>query len=305
MVFDKDTRLYSFDKELTVILNKKITASNKKELSKICSLEFKEEDKRVVYKFKDITDYNLFLYIISNEIITDYINNIFKSRLKAEFPEDYKRILKNHKELSFENNYYEFCAKTKLMLFFKHNDTLNVNTFLKFNLPKINDEIENVINLEVMADGYFLTEDVEEPDEEEQEFISKISKRYNNLFNFLNGKSKLKNKEINDIHIYVDKKTIKLVNEKNIILNNDETGVKFSDVKQYYLENIEENAPDEDVLGFYLASLIALYQPERIIIYQLVPEAFEDTLCRDISVLKQVMEINAECYHSSDRRPRI
>lgn len=303
MKFDESTKLYSEDKELKIRNNKIFSKKNLRELEKVCKISEENIDNEYEYTINEIKDYNKFLYLISNEINKQVVDNYFKEKLKENF-KNYKEIFKNHQDLSFENNYMEFLIKPKLYLFFKFNDYLNIPAFLLFNCQKVYEEFDLILESEIEAEGCLYDEtDQDGEDENSPDEIEEITKRYNSLFQYISGKT-IK-KTICDIHAFQDGNVVTLINEKGVLLNTGLTGIEYKDLKDFYLNFCNKNADDLEILGFYFSVIVALANPERIIVYGSLSEDFKNQIFQDVGILKQVMGINTECYISKEKKPRI
>lgn len=305
MKYDSSTCLYSESKELVIKNKTEISKKNIKFLEKICTISCEKIEDEYIYTIKEIKDYNKFLYLISNEINKEIVEGYFKTKLKENF-KNYKKIYNNHQQFSFENNYMEFLIKTKLYLYFKFNEELNIPAFLVFNCSNVYEEFDTIVDSEIAAEGCLYDEDSEEDfddDETPDSEIKQITKRYNSLFQYMSGK--VLKKQISDIHIFQDGKVIDILNEKGVLLNQGQTGIEYKDLKAFYGKYCNQNADELEILGFYLALLIALSNPERIIVYSSLSEDFKSQLFNDLSVLKQVIRINTECYISKENKPKI
>lgn len=303
MDFNEDSMLYSEDKTLTIKTPKAFFKKNLKEIKTVCSISENIEEDFTTYTVENITDYNRFLYFISREIVNSIVLNYLKPKLKEAFPKDYKRIFDNHQKYSYENNYSEFFVKARLLFFFKFNDTLNIPTFIKFNCNKLYEEFDLIVETEIEVDGG-LYEDMDtinilSGDEE----VIDLTERFNALFNYISGKE-IK-KKIEDIHIFKDGNKFFIINEKGSILNSGQTGLDFIDVKDYYKDVCNKEADELESLGFYLSMIIALANPERIILYNSIEEEFKNQVFVDVGIIKQVLNLQTEIYTSEEKKPRL
>ena len=96
-----------------------------------------------------------------------------------------------------------------------------------------------------------------------------------------------------------------LQNENGSILNTSQTGINYSEIKNVYLENVNSDAQEAEVLGFYLGTIIALSNPERIIVYESLDEEFKTQVLVDVGILGQVLSIQTEVYTSEEKKPRM
>lgn len=301
MKFNETNSLYSEDKELKIRNTKAFSKKNLKEIEKVCNILETNIEGEYEYIIKKIKDYNKFLYLISNEINKQIVDNYFKEKLKENF-KNYKEIFKNHQNLSFENNYMEFLIKTKLYIFFKFNDYLNIPAFLLFNCQKVYEEFDLILDSEIEADGCLY----EESNMMEEEFTDEaqiITKRYNSLFQYISGKT-IK-KDIYDIHVFQEGNIVNFINERGSLLNTGQTGIEYKDLKDFYINFCNKEANDLEILSFYFAVVIALSNPERIIVYDSLTEDFKNQMFQDVGILKQVIGISTECYISKEKKPKL
>ncbi len=300
MNYNEKTMLYSEDKELTIKAQKAFPKKNIKDFKTVCNIEEENDKDEFVYKVSKISDYNRFLYFVAREIVNSITNTYFKDKLKESF-KDWKKVFDNHQNYSYENSHFEFFVKARLLFFFKFNEILNIPTFIKFNCNKIFEEYDLIIETEIEAGGCLYDQTGEvftegEPDEF-------LTNRYNNLFKYISGK--VITGQIEDIHIFKDGVKLYIINEKGTILNSGQTGIDYTDLKDFYISTCDKTATDIDVLGFYLGVVMALYNPERIIIYSSLDEDFKTQILLDFNILKQVLGIQTEYFTSEEKKPRL
>lgn len=304
MIKDNETFIFSEDKELKIKTTKAFTSKILKDLAKICEINQNKVNDSIEYSISKISNYNKFLYMIAAEINKIIVNDYFKKALKENF-DNYKEIFKLHQTEAYENAYMEFFIKAKLMLFFKYNDCLNIPTFLVFNCKKVYEEFDLIVEAEVEASGCLYTNEGIDLDDEESIDLNKesqlLNNRYNGLFQYISGK-KLKN-EVKDMFVFQDGKTIKIEDEQGNLLNTSITGIDFKDAKNFYIKNCNDTKDDVEILGFYLIILTIIGAPERVIIFNSLPEKFTHDFLRDFSIVKKILGINTECYISKDNKP--
>ncbi len=303
MEFIESKMLYKEDKALKIKAPKAFTKKNLKEIRTVCNVKESKNDNIFIYEVKDITDYNRFLYFISREITNIIKETYFKPKLKESFGKEAKRIYDNHNNYSYEGNHFEFMIKARLLFFFKFNEELNILTFIKFNCSKIYEEYDLILEAEIECEGH-LYDDVNTINilQEGEEAVD-LSNRYNTLFQYIQGKEI--SKKIEDIHIFKDSNKYMIINENGSILNTSQTGINYSEIKNVYLENVNSEAQEVEVLGFYLGTIIALSNPERIIVYESLDEEFKTQVLVDVGILGQVLSIQTEVYTSEEKKPRM
>lgn len=248
------------------------------------------------YIFTNISNEEFFVHRIAYEMVEYLYNTDLKNLLSKHFDATkVKEILKNHEEKSYEKNHLAFLLKIKLDLYLKNNEVVNFNSFIKFNAPKIKDEIENIAELEIDADGEFL--------EDEEEFDG--SRKYIECIEVIRAleMNESKKPSIADIHVFkTDKGEYKLVDEynKNIKINIEPTIKTLTE--ELYMEEKKSNSFEYAELKFIIA--VGYLKPERIILYSSLEEK-EDEFIKDFAFFKQGMNLDTECYKSSEPRPSV
>lgn len=306
----KNDNLNKNDKTKRIKSNIKFSKSTMNNLIKICNIK---EEKDYLYEISDIKDFNLFLYYISKEIVGYQINKYFKNELRKYFDKDkVKEILKNHKEKTFEINYFETLVKTKLLIYFKNNSTLNINSFYKFNLSNLFKDFDNIVDYEVSTDGNFLEleEDTNNSNGVNIKVPFIVAEKYGKLIDYIEylKEKTVERKELYDIHIYIEDNKLTLVNENNKKITYSNTVISKNEVEDIYnyLINMDKNKEiliTKELL--FISALIGLYAPERIIIYKSLSKEFINEFIGDFAVLKEGLNINAECYISKELTPKI
>lgn len=306
----KNDNLNKNDEIKRIKSNIKFSKSTMNNLIKICNIK---EEKDCLYEISDIKDFNLFLYYISKEIVGYQINKYFKNELRKYFDKDkVKEILKNHKEKTFEINYFETLVKTKLLIYFKNNSTLNINSFYKFNLSKLFKDLDNIVDYEVSTDGNFLEleEDTNNSNGVNIKVPFIVAEKYGKLIDYIEylKEKTVERKELYDIHIYIEDNKLTLVNENNKKITYSNTAISKNEVEDIYnyLINMDKNKEiliTKELL--FISALIGLYTPERIIIYKSLSKEFINEFIGDFAVLKEGLNISAECYISKELTPKI
>lgn len=281
----------------TFKINKEFQFKKKalKNFSKICKVE--EDDK--FYTFSNIKNNNELIYLIAFEIVDFLYNTTLKDALsKSLTKQQVSKVLKNHEEKSYEKNHLSFIIKIKLTIFLHNNDTLNVNSFLKFNASKIYEELGQIAELEIDADGEFLEDtDVEEIDGEMSEEYSKILA----LVQYLKLKD-LSSEEIVDLHIFRNKKNeYKILNEYGKEIYSEIDASVKSLAEEIYEDKLEKTSMEYILTKFRV--YLALFDPERIILYNSLPDEAEERFLKDFAFLKITLNLNCECYKSSEDIP--
>ena len=306
----KNDNLNKNDEIKRIKSNIKFSKSTMNSLIKICNIK---EEKDCLYEISDIKDFNLFLYYISKEIVGYQINKYFKNELRKYFDKDkVKEILKNHKEKTFEINYFETLVKTKLLIYFKNNSTLNINSFYKFNLSKLFKDLDNIVDYEVSTDGNFLEleEDTNNSNGVNIKVPFIVAEKYGKLIDYIEylKEKTVERKELYDIHIYIEDNKLTLVNENNKKITYSDTVISKNEVEDIYNYLINMDKDKEILITkelLFISALIGLYTPERIIIYKSLSKEFINELIGDFAVLKEGLNINAECYISRELTPKI
>lgn len=306
----KNDNLNKNDEIKKIKSNVKFSKSTMNNLSKICNI--KEED-NYLYEISEIKDFNLFLYYISKEIVGYQINRYFKNELRKYFDKDkVKEILKNHKEKTFEINYFETLVKTKLLIYFKNNSTLNINSFYKFNLSNLFKDFDNIVDYEVSTGGDFLEleDDTNNSNGVHIKVPFIVAEKYSKLIDYIEYlKEKAdERKELYDVHIYMEDNKLTLVNENNKKITYKNTVIAKKEVEDICNHLIDMDKNKEILVSkelLFISALIGLYAPERIIMYESLSKEFINEFIRDLAVLKEGLSINTECYISKELTPKI
>lgn len=306
----KNDNLNKNDEIKKIKSNVKFSKSTMNNLSKICNI--KEED-NYLYEISEIKDFNLFLYYISKEIVGYQINRYFKNELRKYFDKDkVKEILKNHKEKTFEINCFETLVKTKLLIYFKNNSTLNINSFYKFNLSNLFKDFDNIVDYEVSTGGDFLEleDDTNNSNGVHIKVPFIVAEKYSKLIDYIEYlKEKAdERKELYDVHIYMEDNKLTLVNENNKKITYKNTVIAKKEVEDICNHLIDMDKNKEILVSkelLFISALIGLYAPERIIMYESLSKEFINEFIRDLAVLKEGLSINTECYISKELTPKI
>lgn len=282
---------------MKVVKLKKNIPLKKKDLSpmkKACKMEETDE----FYIFSEIKNKNLFTYNLSYLMVDYMYLNHLKPILVKEFDNTkVKQILKNHEDKSFEKGHLAFLLKTKLGIYLKNNDILNIPTFLKFNAGMIFTEIENIADLEIDANGDFLTDeifdDIDTTAGEEYLQIITLAK-YLELGGY-------DIEDVLDLHVFkTDKNEFKIFNEYNKPLKLDiDVSIKTL-ADQIYGKEVTLDSKEYILtkFGIYLIFL----KPERIILYSSLEDEIENFI-QYFSYFKVNLKLETECYKSSEKKP--
>lgn len=274
--------------------NKNFSDNFFKNLSKFANVNKKDD----IYEFTEIKNMDLFLYNIAKEINKIGIKLYFKEYLNENFSKKKtNEIIQNYKTLSNEFEHLEILIKIYLRVYFNNDNVLNLNSFFKFNINTYIKEYKRICNLEIEEDGEFLTNNLEEDNENDFEIADDS---INNIINFikeLKEKKEIQN-NFTDIHIYLKNDELITVNEYN------------KKILYFYKENIDKfyNEFYLNIMSYDLFNLlvqISLNNPERIIIYNSLNESFLDDFKNYYNILHSANILKADLYKSSDNVPII
>lgn len=255
------------------------------------------------YIFSNIKNPDFVLYTISYEMVNRLYNTYLKDILAKEFDKnDVRRILTNHEEKTYEKNHLAFAIKVKLNLYLKNNDTINMHSFLKFNASKIYEELDNIAELEIDSEGQFLEFEGPEEEgvtgEEADELLQVIT-----LTEYLKLRKDITD-SVMDMHVYKDAKgNFKILNEFGKPLTTMIDSSIRTLVDNLYGKETKEYTKDYELSRF--ATLLSYYDPERIIMYDSINGQDSEDFIRTFALLKTKLNLNCECYKSSEAKPNI
>lgn len=248
------------------------------------------------YVFTNVKNEEFFVHRIAYEMVEYLYNTELKSLLSKHFDTaKIKQILKNHEQKSFEKNHLAFLIKIRLDLYLKNNEIINFASFFKFNIPKIKEEIQNIAELEIDADGDFLEDD------EEYDF----SHKYIECIEIIRELQKNETKKtlIEDMHIYkTETNEYKIVDEYNRPIKINIHPIINELSENIYMEEKNQNSFEYNELKFIIA--VGYLNPERIILYASLGEEMNE-LIKDFAFFKQGLNLRTECFKSIELSPSV
>ena len=297
-------------KEFKILFGNSIEMANGFEnLKDFPSEDILSEDNKIIGIKTNIDtedeEYEYFKTILADFIVTIGMNLFFHKYLSKKFSDNKRTsIIRNH--LSHQNTEYYYFPLTKLILdeYLKKNNTLNLTTFIQFNMHGMQKDIQEVSQLENELDGKlispaevgsvtgFKTPTSISEKEEDESF---------NLFinELINGYKKTGIKKENQIlHIFW-KNGLNIINDKG-----DNIDFKYIE-KSCSLEietDIGTNNKDEILMACFVLAL-EVFGANTIVIYKSVPEEDYQDIMDNIGIFKEKRNKEVDIFMSEKNHP--